>query len=156
MFHISQVLRKHEKMVRSRPVLLQVLVLFMSVLLFASTGWTGEEGKGHKRNPEQKLSKLTKRLGLTEEQQKKIRPILEQKVQKMQALHEQMKEARQQAVAQIEAELTPEQVETYKELREKRKQRKHDGKGKHKKGHKGKHKYKDHDDDDHEGKESSD
>jgi len=108
--------------------------------MFAVPGWSGEGKHHHKHNPEKQLKKLTKRLGLTEAQQVKIKPILEQKAQQLNALHQQMKDVRQNSRAQIESELTPEQIATFKELREKRKERREAHKEKNEKGKKGKHK----------------
>lgn len=127
-----------------------VLTLVFCALVFAVPGWSGEGKPHHKHNPEKQLKKLTKQLGLTEEQQVKIKPILEQKAQQLNALHLQMKEVRQHSRAQIESELTPDQVATFKELREKRKERREAHKEKHKKHHKKKHNnggYEKHDDD---------
>ena len=116
------------------------LVFIAMAGLLASPVMAGA-GKGHhKRTPAEKLDKLTKKLSLTDEQRAAILPILEDKRQKMKALHNQMKEVRQNAMAQVEAQLTPEQQEKFKKAREKR-QRKmekyRDGHGK--KGEKGKH-----------------
>jgi hypothetical protein len=63
----------------------------------------------------------------------------------MEALHEQMKEMRQQAMGKIETELTPEQQEEWKKMQEERKEKMKefkekqgecDKKGKHGKGDK--------------------
>jgi len=112
------------------------LMVLVSGVLVAAPGWAGDKGKHHGHDPEKKLQKLTKKLELTEEQQAKVKPILEQKHQQLQALHKQMKEIRMNARAQIEAELTPEQVAKLKELRDKHKQCKEGKKGKHGKKHK--------------------
>ena len=83
---------------------------------------------------------LTKKLELTKEQQDKILPIIEEKHKKMEALHEQMKEIRQQAMGKIEAELTPEQQKKWKEMQEERQEKMKKYKEKHGKGEtKGKH-----------------
>ena len=52
----------------------------------------------------------------------------------MEALHEQMKEIRQQAMGKIEAELTPEQQKKWKEMQEEREQKMKEYKEKHDKG----------------------
>jgi len=118
-------------------------MMLVSGVLVAAPGWAGDKGSHHGHDPEKKLQKLTKKLELTEEQQAKIKPILEQKHEQLQALHKQMKDVRMNAQAQVEAQLTPEQVEKLKELREKHKQCKGKKKGKH-----GKKYNKDHHDDD--------
>ena len=107
-----------------------------------------EAGEGkHQYDPKSKLEKMTKRLSLSEDQQAKILPILQEKHQKMQALHEQMKDARQQAIGKVEALLNPDQLEKFKKYREARKQKMKEYRDKHGKGHKkGKHnKGEDHD-----------
>ena len=63
------------------------------------------------------LERMTKKLDLTQEQQDKILPILQDKHQKMEALHNQMKEMRQNAMSQIEAQLNPEQQEKFRKAR---------------------------------------
>ena len=90
---------------------------------------------------------MTKKLDLTKEQQDNILPILEDKHEKMEALHKQMKEMRQNAMAQIEAQLTPDQQEKFQKAREERKEKMKEYREKHGKGHKkGKYdKDKDHD-----------
>ncbi len=94
------------------------------------------EGKKYGHSPEKKLEKLTKQLQLTKEQQAKILPILQEKHQAMQALQEQMKEARNQAITKIEKELTPDQLETFQQARKNRGHKMKAHKKKHRKGHK--------------------
>ncbi len=145
--------------VQGRSTILYALVTFVFIAvagLLASPVWAGE-GKGHhKHTPEKKLEKLTKKLSLTDAQQAAILPILKEKRQKMEALHNQMKEVRQNAMAQIKAQLTPEQQEKFQKARDKRRKRMkeyregHGKKGQHRKMHK-KHKHghdDDHDEDD--------
>ena len=58
----------------------------------------------------------------------------------MEALHKQMKEMRENAMSQIEAQLTPDQQEKFRQAREERKARMKEYREKHGKGHKkGKH-----------------
>ena len=57
--------------------------------------------------PEKRLEHLTKQLGLTAEQQKKIKPILVEQSELMKKLAESRK--------QLESVLTPEQLEKFKE-----------------------------------------
>ena len=123
-----------------------VVIVLLAVGVFPSSSWADKKGGRYGHDPASKLEKLTKKLSLTEEQPTKILPILEEKSQKMKALHEQMKEARQQAVGKIEAELTPAQAETYKKMRQERRKTMQEYWDKGKKGHKkGKH----HKEDDH-------
>ena len=140
MVQINQVSGSQTRIERVRPYFMAVLILASFSLVFTATGWTGGNGHRHDHNPEKQLKKLTERLGLTEAQQAKVKPLLEQKAQQLGALHQQMKDVRQKTRAQIEAELTPEQISTFKEFREKRKAHKEAHKEKHGKGYKGKHK----------------
>ena len=122
------------------PSFIGVLILAFCSFVVISPGWTGEGGHRHDHNPEKHLEKMTKRLGLSADQQAKIKPVLEQKAQQMEALHQQMKDVRQKANAQIESVLTPDQLKTFKEFQEERKERMRAYKGKHGEGYKGKHK----------------
>ncbi len=81
------------------PFFMGMLTLVFCSLVLVSPGWTGEDGYRHNHNPEKQLQKLTKRLGLTEAQQAKIKPLLEQKAQQLEALHQQMKDIRQKTRA---------------------------------------------------------
>ncbi len=100
-----------------------IIMLVTTMSLVASPAWSGD-GKGHYRHtPAEKLDKLTKRLKLTDDQRANILPILEDKQQRLEALHQEMKEVRQRAVSQIEAQLTPEQQEKFQKAREKRQEK---------------------------------
>ena len=136
------------RLLQNRGRLLFIMTLILTVAAFASSGWADKKGGRYGHDPASKLEKLTEKLSLTEEQRTKILPILEEKTQKMKALHEQMKKIRQQAIGKIEAELTPEQVATYKKMREERHKKMMEYWDKKGKAHKkGKH-HKDDDDDD--------
>ena len=113
-----------------------VFMLTVALSLFGASAWADEDGKGYGHDPKSRLEKLTKKLSLTQEQQDKILPIIEDKHQKMEALHEQMKEIRQQAMAKIEAELTPEQQKTWKDMQEERQKKMKEYREKHGKGEK--------------------
>ncbi len=139
--------REHVR--KMKTIVMGALVLLVSGLLVVTPGLAGGKGKHHGHNPEKKLQKLTKRLGLSKEQQAKVKPILEQKHHKLQELHKQMKQVRKNARAQIEELLNPEQVEKYQHMREKYKQGKKNGKGKHGKKHKRGHHNDDDDEKDH-------
>ncbi len=110
------------------PILLGSLVL--AVGLMAPSPWADEGGRTYQYDPEAKLEKLTRRLSLTEEQQAKIRPILQENTKQMQALRQQVKQLREQTAKSIEAELTEEQAKQFRNMREERKKkmRKHRGK----------------------------
>jgi Spy/CpxP family protein refolding chaperone len=122
--------------------------LLSSGLVFGTTAaWADGDGHGYGHDPKSRLERMTKKLDLTKEQQDNILPILEDKHEKMEALHKQMKEMRQNAMAQIEAQLTPDQQEKFRKAREERKEKMKEYREKHGKGHKkGKYdKDKDHD-----------
>ncbi len=122
-----------------------LFMLTAALSLSGAAAWADGDGHGYGHDPKAHLEKLTEKLSLTQEQQAKILPIIEEKHQKMEALHQQMKEMRQQAMGKIEAELTPEQQVKWKEMQEERQEKmkeykeKHgdcDKKGKHDKGEK--------------------
>ena len=75
---------------------------------------------------------MTKKLDLTQEQQNKILPILQDKHQKMEPLYNQMKDIRQNAMSQVEALLTPAQQKKFQKAKEDRKEKRKKYKGKHK------------------------
>lgn len=120
-----------------------------ALILGTGSAWAGGGGHGHKHDPQSKIERMTKKLDLTQEQQDKILPILQDKHHKMEALHNQMKDVREKAMSQVEAQLTPEQLEKFKKAREERKMRRKEYKEKHGKGkghEKGKHHKNDHHD----------
>ena len=130
---------KDSQMIKGSPTLwmsrLIITGLFGCALIVgAGAASAGGGGHGHKHDPKSKLEHLTKKLDLTQEQQDKILPILQDKHQKMEALHNQMKDVRQHAMSQVEAELTPEQKETFQKSREERKKKMKEYKEKHAKG----------------------
>ena len=119
-----------------------VCLIGSALMIGPGTAGAGGDGHGYKHDPQSRLEKLTKKLDLTKEQQDNILPILQDKHQKMEALHNQMKEVRQNAWGQIEAQLTPEQQEKLQKSREKRREKMKEYKEKHEKGKghgKGKH-----------------
>ncbi len=117
--------------------------LFGGALILSAGGALADGGgHGYKYDPKSKLDHMTKKLDLTQEQQDKILPILQDKHQKMEALHNQMKEVRENAMSQIEAQLNPEQQEKYRKAKEEREAKMKEYKEKHDKGKghkKGKH-----------------
>jgi Spy/CpxP family protein refolding chaperone len=125
---------KNEMKTLSR--ILGLCMLTVALSLSGAVAWADEDGKGYGHDPKSYLEKLTKKLSLTQEQQDKILPIIEEKHQRMQGLHEQMKEIRQQAMGKIEAELTPEQQEKWKKMQEERQEKMKEYQEKHGKGDK--------------------
>ncbi|MDA0739232.1 MAG: periplasmic heavy metal sensor [Nitrospirae bacterium] len=140
-----QVFGEQSRVVNFRASFIWGLTLAFCSLVLVSSGWAGEDGHRHDHNPEKHLAKMTERLGLTESQQAKIKPLLEQKAQQLEALHQQMKDVRQNTRTQLESELTPDQLKIFKEFQEERKERMKSHKDKHDEGYKGKHKKGGHD-----------
>ena len=140
MKHPRQEALRMSGIVTNLPRVLLVLTVIITVGLFASSAMADRKGKMYGHDPASKLERLNEKLSLTEEQQAKILPILEEKHQKMKSLWEQMKEIRKQTSGKIEAELTPEQLETYHKMHEERHKKMKEYREKHGKGHgKGKH-----------------
>lgn len=106
-------------------------LLSSALVLSMGTAWADGSGHGYKHDPQSRLERMTKKLDLTQEQQDKILPILQGKHQKMEALHNQMKDIRKNAMSQIEAQLTAEQQEKFQKAREKRKEKMKEYKEKH-------------------------
>ncbi len=74
-----------------------------------------------------RMSRLTERLSLTEEQQAEIRSILEEQMQQMQAMREEKRKLRQETEAKIQGVLTEEQRAQFSQLPEEQQQKMHDG-----------------------------
>jgi hypothetical protein len=106
--------------IRRWPV---ALLLTLVLGLFGSTAWADGDAQKYGHDPKSFLEHLTKKLDLAKEQQDSILPIIEEKHQKMEALHNQMREMRQNAMSQIEAQLTPEQKEKWEKMQEERKEK---------------------------------
>ena len=117
-------------------------LIVSALILGTGSAWAGGGGHGHKHDPQSKIERMTKKLDLTQEQQDKILPILQDKHHKMEALHKQMKDVRQNAMSKVEAQLSPEQLEKFRKAKEERKAKRQEYKEKHGKGKshkKGKH-----------------
>jgi len=117
-------------MIRKIVVLFVAVVFFMgSSLAFANCGMCDSGGKkAHKhdmkgKNVEEKLEKLTKKLGLTEDQQAKIKEILAKEKADAKTVWEEVM-AKKKAIKiaardRIKALLTAEQKEKFDAMREK-------------------------------------
>lgn len=84
--------------------------------------------------PEEQLARMTKQLKLTDDQQSKIRPILEEQHNKMMDLRQdtsmsredrfaKFREVRQESMEKIKPILTPEQQKKWEKIRERRMER---------------------------------
>lgn len=117
---------------------LSYLTLFALALAFAGGAWAQQAGAPgaptakhlHKPDPQQQLDRMTKQLQLTPDQQSKILPILQQRDQQLESLHNDtsMKPAdrrskvmsiMQDANQQIDGVLTDPQRAKAKAMREK-------------------------------------
>lgn len=96
----------------------------------------GGHGEGHQgmHNPERELGFLTRKLNLTQDQQVKIKPILEAQHKQMMALREdtslsrdqkrsKFMEIRKNTMQQVQANLQPGQVTKLQQMQERRQQR---------------------------------
>jgi len=100
-------------------------------ILTTGAAWADRESHSYGHDPKSHLEHLTKKLNLTQKQQANVLPIIEEKHKKMEALRVQMKEVRQQAMSQIEAQLTPEQQEQFRKAKEEHHKKMKECKGKH-------------------------
>ena len=82
-------------------------------------------------SPDQRLQRMTQQLNLTDDQQQKIKPVLEQEQQQMQALHQdtsmsqqdrmsKMQQIRQDTNDQIKSVLNPDQQKKFEEMQNRR------------------------------------
>jgi len=124
--------------------LLTVAVACCGTALYAQdnmsqSGGQMAQGGHHMATPEQRLQHMTRMLNLTDDQQAKIKPMLEQQQQQMEALHQdssmsqadrhsKMMEIRQSTDEQIKGVLTPEQQTKWQQMQERNMQR-HGGMG---------------------------
>jgi periplasmic protein CpxP/Spy len=88
---------------------------------------SGPPQRGMQMSPEQRLQHMTKQLNLSEDQQQKIKPILEQESQQMQALHQdstisqqdrrsKMMQIRQDTMSQIKPILNSDQQKKLEDM----------------------------------------
>jgi len=126
---------------RSKLFLPLILSLAVSMPIWAQSSSTDQnrpsgtaqspEWRGHKMpTADEQLQHMTKVLNLTDDQQAKIKPILEERQQKMSALmqdnslsredrHAKFRDVRSSSSQQIRAILTPEQQKKMDEMRSK-------------------------------------
>ena len=87
------------------------------------------QGQRMQMSPDQRLQHMTKMLNLTDDQQQKIKPILENQASQMQALHQdttmsrqdkmaKMMQIRQSSNDQIKAILTPDQQAKFAQMQD--------------------------------------
>ncbi len=120
-----------------------IAVFLLAAVLIAMLPQTGEArpGKGMRRSPEQITTMLADRLDLTEEQTAAIAPIIAddresrkevfekfapQRRKMREAVRREMAEIDKSTGAQLKRILTGEQMEQYRELREKQRRRWHE------------------------------
>jgi periplasmic protein CpxP/Spy len=101
--------------------------------------WVGHGGV-HGMNSDQQLAHMTKQLDLTADQQSQIRPILQDRQQKMQALfqdqslsredrHSKMMAIRQDTDSRIQSVLNDEQKQKFQAMQERMQERRQGGEG---------------------------
>lgn len=116
--------------------LLAIAVTGCGIALYAQQEGMGQgqgPGGGHRMqmSPDQRLQHLTRQLNLTDDQQQKIKPVLEQEQQQMQTLHQdtsmsqqdrwsKMQQIRQTTNDQIKAVLNPDQQKKFEEMQNRR------------------------------------
>ncbi len=96
--------------------------LFCILSVIAVTPFVARAGgqNGWQRSPEQIVSHLKDRLSLTDEQVNKIRPIIEESMQKQDAIRKEMLQLRQSTDEKIGAVLTPEQLKEFQQFKNER------------------------------------
>jgi len=91
-------------------------------------GGMGKQGKGA-MTPENRLKMLTEKLNLTDDQQAKIKPLLEDETSEMQSIHNdsslapadrqaKMKQVHQSFTDKVNAVLTPDQQTKWKQMKQ--------------------------------------
>ena len=114
------------------PATLALGLALMGISAWAQMGTmgSGQEGgqMGHRpMSPDQRLQMMTKKLNLSPDQQTKIKPILENESQQMQALHQdssmsqedrmsKMQQIRQSSNEQIKSNLNSDQQQKFEEM----------------------------------------
>ena len=116
-------------MKRSIFVFIAVLML-VAAPAFANCGNCGVDKKGHPKNAmksdmaDQHVKKLTKQLKLSDEQAKQAKALMDSKMEKKKAIHEEtekkMEAIHEEYTAGLKSILTPEQLEKYESLKEKK------------------------------------
>ena len=92
-------------------------------------GATGSGSMMGPMTPENRLKMLTEKLNLTEDQQAKLKPIIEDQSKQMKAIHDdtslapadrqaKMKELHESSIEKMNAILTPEQQAKWKQMRQ--------------------------------------
>ncbi len=95
--------------------------------LYAQMGQGMQQGGGPHASPEQRLQHMTTQLNLTEDQQQKIKPILETESKAMESVRQnsslsqqerwsQMREIRQKSIGQITPILNSDQQKKFEEM----------------------------------------
>jgi hypothetical protein len=105
-------------------IILTALLAFagMATPVFAHCGKCGVGDDKKVMDVDAKVEKLTKKLGLSEDQANKLKPVLQEKMDKKKALYEK-KKADMQALhddyqAKLKGILTPEQLSKYEAMKE--------------------------------------
>lgn len=102
-----------------------ILCLVLSTLSLSS--FAGSDGKNYH------LDQMSKKLQLTETQQAQVKAVFDKNASQREALRESMRNLRQSTDKEIREALTPEQQQTFDQMKQKRKAKHHHKKSK--KGH---------------------
>jgi Spy/CpxP family protein refolding chaperone len=131
-------------MSNSRWSILTILLFLAAALTFAQPSQESQAptpdkhaGMHHEESADQHLQMLSEKLNLTDDQKAKIKPILQDQMRQMKAVHEdtslseeqkraKMKSVHESLHDQINAVLTPEQQTKFKQMRQEQMQ-KHKG-----------------------------
>jgi protein CpxP len=106
----------------------------------AQSGESGHRGHRQAMSPDQQLERLTKMLSLTDDQKNQIRPILEDRQQKMQSLHSDSSLSREDRMSKarstfedsnnkIRAVLNDDQKQKFDQMQQRRREHMRNGSG---------------------------
>lgn len=111
-----------------------MILLGITMLTAAPLPQYGGQRMRHRMTPADQLARMTKQLKLTDEQQAKIKPILEEQHQKMMDLRQdtsmpredrfaKFREIRQESLEKIKPILNPEQQKKWEKMQQSRRER---------------------------------
>jgi len=118
------------------PILLGVLLLGGAVCL-PTVGRAGEKASGERgERLRERMQEVAAKLGLTDEQKEKLKPIIQTELEKLKELHadksltreqkiEKLKAIKAELAPQVKEILTPEQLAKWQEMREEFREKRH-------------------------------
>ena len=119
---------------RSLKILVGPFLLVFALSLFTSRPTFAQASQGTAQSVENRLQMISKELNLTDDQKTKLRPILQDEQQQMQAVHNdtsltrdqkmaKMKDIRESHQPQINQILTPDQQKKWAEMKKEAKEK---------------------------------